>query len=95
MVGNSVKQTELRALLGKILDIKKTRDKVISDTTTSSDMRDAILRELDVKIQDLSVQYPSNDQIIDNYFSGKHIDALIFLLHKATEVTRTFNKKSG
>ena len=92
-VGNNAKQTELRTLLGKILDIKKTRDKVTSDTTTSSDMRDAILRELEVKIQELSDQYPSNDQIIDNYFSGKHTDALIFLLHKAAEVTRTFNKK--
>ena len=94
-VGNDTKQNELRTLLGKILDLKRTRDKVSSDTTTSTDMRDAILRELEVKIQELSEQYPSNDQIINNYFSGKHTDALIFLLHKAAEVTRTFNKKKA
>ena len=41
-------------------------------------MKDAILMELNVKIQDLLVQFPSNDLIIDIYFIGKHIDALIF-----------------
>ena len=53
-VGNETKQNELRTLLGKILDLKKTRDKVTSDTTTSTDMRDTILRELEVKNQELS-----------------------------------------
>ena len=48
-VGNDTKQNELRTLLGKILDLKRTRDKVSSDTTTSTDMRDAILREREVK----------------------------------------------
>ena len=27
------------------------------------------------------------------HFSGKYFDSLVFLLHKAAEVTRTFNKK--
>ena len=30
-----------------------------------------------------------------NFFSGKHTEALIFLLHKAAELTRTFNKKKA
>ena len=35
----------------------------------------------------------SNNLIINDHFSGKYSDALVFLLHKAAEVTRTFNKK--
>ena len=58
-------------------------------------MRDTILRELEVKIQELSEQYPSNDLIINDHFSGKYTDALVFLLHKAAKVTRTFNKKKS
>merc|ERR1712215_412803 len=56
-------------------------------------MREKILRKLGVKIHELSEQYPSNDLIITDHFSGKYSDALVFLLHKVAEVTRTFNKK--
>ena len=92
-VGDTSKQNELRSTLGNIQALKATRDKVSNDVTKSVDIRDTILRELDVKIHELSEQYPSNDQIITEYFSGKYSDALVFLLHKAAEVTRAFNKK--
>ena len=92
-VGNATKQNELRSTLGNILDLKATREKVSNDITRRTDMRDTILRELEVKIQELSEQYPSNDLIITDHFSGKYSDALVFLLHKVAEKTRTFNKK--
>ena len=92
-VGDTSKQNELRSTLGHILALKATRDKVSNDVTKSVDIRDIILRELDVKIHELSEQYPSNDEIITEHFSGKYSDSLVFLIHKAAEVTRVFNKK--
>merc|ERR1712215_440616 len=92
-VGDTSKQNELRTTLGHILALKASRDKVSNDVTKSVNIRDIILRELDVKIHEHSEQYPSNDEIITEHFSGKYSDALVFLLHKAAEVTRSFNKK--
>ena len=59
-VGDTSKQNELRNTLGNILALKATRDKVSNDVTKSTDIRDTILRELDVKIHELSEQYQSN-----------------------------------
>ena len=94
-VGDTSKQNELRANLGHILALKTTRDKVSNDVTKNVDIRDITVGELDAKIQKLSEQYPTNDEIISEHFSGKYSDSLVFLLHKAAEVTRVFNKKKN
>merc|ERR1711888_39005 len=92
-VGDTNKQNELRANLGRILALKSTRDKVINDDTINVDIRDTTVGELVAKIQKLTEQYPTNDELISEHFSGKYSYSLVFFLHKAAEVTRIFNKK--
>ena len=55
--------------------------------------------ESDSKMRDkLQKQYkllPKLEELVTTHISGKYMKALVFLLHKASEVTRTFNKKKS
>ena len=46
-------------------------------------------------LQKLYKLLPKMEELVNTHFSGKYMKALVFLLHKASEVTRTFNKKKS
>ena len=54
-------------------------------------MRDEVLLELHANLQSQYKLLPKMEVLINTNLSGKYMEALTFLLHKASKVTRTFN----
>ena len=72
------------------------KHKVENDVETDPKMRDEVVLELHANLQSQYKLLPQMEALINTHLSGRYMEALVFLLHKASENTRTFNKnKSG
>ena len=85
-------QTDLRALVARILSLEMQKHKVENDNESDPNMRDEVVLELHANLQSQYKLLPKMEDLVNTHLSGKYMKALTFLLHKASEVTRTFNK---
>ena len=69
------------------------KHKVENDAETDPNMRDEVVLELQANLQSQYKLLPKMEDLINTHLSGKYMEALTFLLHKSSEVTRTCNKK--
>ena len=88
-------QTNLRALVARILSLEMQKHKVENDVETDPKLRAEVVLELHANLQSQYTLLPKMEDLINTHFSGKYMKLLNFLLHKASEVTRTFNKKKS
>ena len=87
---------DLRVQIDKILALTVKRNKVVNDVEMDPAMKDGILFVLEDCIRNRTNELPDLQGLIATHIPGKAMRTLIFLLQKASEVTRLFNKqKSG
>ena len=71
------------------------KHKVENDVETDPKLRAEVVLELHANLQSQYKLLPKMEDLINTHLSGKYMKALTVLLHKASEVTRTFNKKKS
>ena len=87
---------DLRVQIDKILALTVKRNKVVNDVEMDPVMKEGILFVLEDCIRNRTNELPDLQGLIATHIPGKAMRTLIFLLQKASEVTRLFNKqKSG
>merc|ERR1712215_31859 len=95
-IEDTVKQHDLRVRIDKILALTVKRNKMINDVELDPVMKEGLLFVLEDTIRNLTNALPDLQGLIITHITGKAMRTLVFLLQKASEVTRLFNKqKSG
>merc|ERR1712208_148684 len=89
-------QNDLRAQVDKILALMLKRNKIANDVKLDPIMKEGTLFVMEDTIRNLTNLLPKLEGLIVIHITGKAMQTLVFLLQKASEVTRLFNKqKSG
>merc|ERR1711888_531290 len=89
-------QNNLRGQVDKILALTLKRNKIASDVELDPTMKEGTLFVMEDTIRNLTNLLPKLEELITAFIPGKAMWTLVFLLQKASEVTRLFNKqKSG
>ena len=89
-------QHDLRVRIDKILALTVKRNKMVNDVELDPVMKEGLLFVLEDTIRNLTNALPDLEGLIVTHITGKAMRTLVFLLQKASEVTRLFNKqKSG
>ena len=78
------------AVVARILSLT-----VENDVESDPKMRDEIVLELQANPQRQYKLLHKMEDLINTHLLGKYMRVLVFLLHKASKVTRTFNKKTS
>ena len=78
------------AVVARILSLT-----VENDVESDPKMRDEIVLELQANPQRQFKLLHKMEDLINTHLSGKYMRVLVFLRHKASKVTRTFNKKTS
>ena len=94
-VEDTTVQNNLRGLVDRILTLTLNRNKVANDVELDPIMKEGTLFAMEDNLQNLKSLLPKLEELITAYIPGKAMRALVFLLHKASEVTRLFNKKKS
>merc|ERR1712208_174109 len=86
-------QNNLRAQVDKVFALTLKRNKIANDIELDLIMKEGTLFVMEDTIRNL---LPKLEGLIVTHIPGKAMRTLVFLLQKASEVTRLFNKqKSG
>ena len=89
-------QDDLRVRIDKILALTVKRNKMTNDVELDPVMKEGLLFVMEDTIRNLTNALPDLEGLIVTHIPGKAMRTLVFLLQKASEVTRLFNKqKSG
>merc|ERR1712055_909329 len=89
-------QNDLRARVDKILALMLKRIEIVNDVDLDPVMKEGTLFVMEDTIRHLTNDLPKLEGLIVTHLSGKAMRTLVFLLQKASEVTRLFIKqKSG
>ena len=89
-------QHDLRVRIDRILTLSVKRNKIANDVELDPVMKEGMLFALEYEIRSQTNDLPDLQGLIETHIPGKAMRALVFLLHKASEVMRLFNKqKSG
>merc|ERR1711888_130331 len=89
-------QNNLRGQVDKILALTLKRNKIVNDVELDPIMKEGTLFVMEDTIRSQTNDLPDLQGLIETYIPGKAMRTLVFLLQKASEVTRLFNKqKSG
>ena len=89
-------QHDLRVRIDRILALSVKRNKIVNDVESDPVMKEGLLFVLEDNIRNLTNDLPDLQGLIETHITGKAMRTLVFLLQKASEVTRLFNKqKSG
>merc|ERR1712105_332509 len=86
-------QNYLRAQVDKILALTLKRNKIVNDVELDPIMKEGTLFVMEDTIRSLTNLLPKLEELIATYIPGKAMRTLVFLLQKASEVTRLFNKQ--
>ena len=84
-------QNNLREIIERIRTLTLQRNKVENDVELDPNMREETLFVLEDNLLKLHKLLPKLEELINTYIPGKAMKTLVFLLHKASEVTRLFN----
>ena len=89
-------QNDLRSRIDKILALTLKRNKIVNDVELDPVMKEGTLFVMEDTIRNLTNALPNLEGLIVTHIPGKAMRTLVFLLQKASEVTRLFKKqKSG
>ena len=88
-------QNDLRVCINKILTLTVKRNKIINDVGLDPAMKEVTLFVLEDQIRSQTKELPDLQGIIATYLPGKAMRSLVFLLTKAAEDTRRFNKQAA
>merc|ERR1711888_337052 len=89
-------QNNLRGQVDRILTLTLNRNKIANDVELDPIMKEGTLFVMEDNIRNLTNLLPKLEGLITTHIPGKAMRTLVFLLQKASEVTRLFNKqKSG
>ena len=88
-------QNNLRAQVDKILALTLNRNKIANDAELDPIMKEGTLFVMEDNIRNLTNLLPKLEELITAFIPGKAMRTLVFLLQKASEVTRLFNKKKS
>merc|ERR1711936_1357636 len=89
-------QRDLRVRIDRIIALSVKRHKIVNDVEFDPVMKEGLLFVLEDNIRNLTSDLPDLQGLIETHIPGKAMRTLVFLLQKASEVTRLFNKqKSG
>ena len=89
-------QHDLRVKIDRIIALSVKRNKIVNDVEFDPVMKEGVLFVLEDNIRNLTSDLPDLQGLIETHIPGKAMRTLVFLLQKASEVTRLFNKqKSG
>ena len=94
-VEDATVQNNLRAQVDKILALTLNRNKIANDVELDPIMKEGTLFVMEDTIRNLTNLLPKLEELITTFIPGKAMRTLVFLLHKASEVTRLFNKKKS
>merc|ERR1712055_1003987 len=94
-IDNSELQDDLRVSINKILKLIITRNKISNDLEMDPAMKEDTLFVLEDSILAQMKELPDLQGIIATYLPGKAMRTLVFLLTKAAEDTRRFNKQAA
>ena len=88
-------QNNLRAVVARILSLTLQKIKVENDVESDPIMREETVLVLQDNLKKQYKLLPKLEELVTTHLSGKYMKALVFLLHKESEATRTFNKKKS
>merc|ERR1712208_279870 len=89
-------QHDLRVKIDRIIALSVKRNKIANDVESDPVMKEGLLFVLEDNIRNLTSDLPDLQGLIETHITSKAMRTLVFLLQKASEVTRLFNKqKSG
>merc|ERR1711947_37127 len=94
-IDNTELQNDLRVRINKIVKLTVTRNKITNDLEMDPAMKEETLFVLEYSIKTLTRDLPDLHGIIATHLPGKAMRALVFLLTKAAEDTRRFNKQAS
>merc|ERR1712074_391795 len=94
-IDNTELQNDLRVRINKILKLTVTRNKITNDLEMDPAMKEETLFVLEDSIKTLTRDLPDLQGIMATHLPGKAMKALVFLLTKAAEDTRRFNKQAS
>merc|ERR1712215_279794 len=94
-IDNTDLQNDLRVRINKILKLTVTRNKITNGLEMDPAMKENTLFVLEDSIKTLTRDLPDLQGIIATHLPGKAMKALVFLLTKAAEATRRFNKQAS
>merc|ERR1712236_197108 len=94
-IDNTELQNDLRVRINKILKLTIKRNKISNDVEIDPAMKEDTLFVLEDSIRAQTRELPDLQGIIATYLPGKAMRSLVFLLTKAAEDTRRFNKQAA
>merc|ERR1712002_59874 len=94
-IDNPELQDDLRVKINQILKLTIKRNKISNDLEIDPAMKEDTLFVLEDTIRALTRELPDLQGIIATHVPGKAMNALVFLLTKAAEDTRRFNKQAA
>merc|ERR1711888_401992 len=94
-IDNPELQDDLRVRINKILTLTVKRNKIVNDVELDPAMKEETLFVLEDNIRSQTKELPDLLGLIEAYIPGKAMRALVFLLSKASEATRLFNKQTS
>merc|ERR1711895_250319 len=94
-IDNTELQDDLRVRINQILKLTVKRNKITNDLEMDPAMKEDTLFVLEDSIRSLTRELPDLQGIIATHLPGKAMKALFFLLTKAAEDTRRFNKQAS
>ena len=94
-IDNPELQDDLRVRINQILKLTIKRNKISNDLEIDPAMKEDTLFVLEDSIRAQTKELPDLQGIIATYLPGKAMRSLVFLLTKAAEDTRRFNKQAA
>merc|ERR1712002_919956 len=94
-INNTELQDDLRVRINQILKLTIKRNKITNDLEMDPAMKEDTLFVLEDTIRALTRELPDLQGIIATHVPGQAMNALVFLLTKAAEDTRRFNKQAA
>merc|ERR1711895_36544 len=94
-IDNTELQDDLRVRINQIWKLTIKRNKISNDLEIDPAMREDTLFVLEDSIRAQTKELPDLQGIIATYLPGKAMRSLVFLLTKAAEDTRRFNKQAS
>ena len=88
-------QHDLRVHINKIITLTVKRNKIVNDVGLDPAMKEVTLFVLEDQIRSQTKELPDLQGLIETYIPGKAMHTLVFLLMKASEDTRRFNKQTS
>ena len=83
-------QHDLRVRIDRILALSVKRNKIVNDVESDPVLKERLLFVLEDNIRNLTNDLPDLQGLIETHITGKAMHTLVFLLQKASEVTRLF-----